>query len=86
MKPKRQGEHVKYVIDMEQTRIRRWNLIGYIISIIVTIALIELIIYGKEHKDQLEVVMYALTVILIVAVFALLRRNLKQTRNKVSKS
>lgn len=86
MKPKRQGEHVKYVIDMEQTRIRRWNLIGYIISIIVTIALIELIIYGKEHKDQLEVVMYALTVILIVAVFAIIRRNLKQTRNKVSKS
>ena len=86
MKPKRQGEHVKYVIDMVQTRIRRWNLIGYIISIIVTIALIELIIYGKEHKDQLEVVMYALTVILIVAVFAIIRRNLKQTRNKVSKS
>ena len=78
MKPKRQGEHVKYVIDMEQTRIRRWNLIGYIISIIVTIALIELIIYGKEHKDQLEVVMYALSVILIVAVFAIVRRNLKQ--------
>ena len=86
MKPKRQGEHVKYVIDMVQTRIRRWNLIGYIISIIVTIALIGLIIYGKEHKDQLEVVMYALTVILIVAVFAIIRRNLKQTRNKVSKS
>ena len=86
MKPKRQGEHVKYVIDMEQTRIRRSNLIGYIISIIVTIALIGLIIYGKEHKDQLEVVMYALTVILIVAVFAIIRRNLKQTRNKVSKS
>ena len=86
MKPKKQDEHVKYVIDMEQTRIRRWNLIGYIISIIVTIALIELIIYGKEHKDQLEVVMYALTVILIVAVFAIIRRNLKQTRNKVSKS
>ena len=57
-----------------------------LISIIVTIALIELIIYGKEHKDQLEVVMYALTVILIVAVFAIIRRNLKQTRNKVSKS
>lgn len=77
MKPKRRDEHVKYVIDMEQKRIRRWNLIGYIISIIVTIALIGLIIYGKEHKDQLEVVMYALTVILIVAVFAIIRRNIK---------
>lgn len=81
MKPKRQGEHVKYVIDMEQTRIRRWNLIGYIISIIATIALIGLIIYGKEHKDQLEVVMYALTVILIVAVFAIIRRNIKTMCN-----
>ena len=78
MKPIRQGEHVKYVIDMEQMRIRRWNLIGYIISIIVTIALIGLIIYGKEYKEQLEVVMYALSVILIVAVFAIVRRNLKQ--------
>ena len=81
MKPIRQGEHVKYVIDMEQMRIRRWNLIGYIISIIVTIALIGLIIYGKEHKDQLEVVMYALTVILIVAVFAIIRRNIKTVCN-----
>lgn len=81
MKPIRQGEHVKYVIDMEQMRIRRWNLIGYIISIIVTIALIGLIIYGKEHKDQLEVVMYALTVILIVAVFAIIRRNIKTMCN-----
>ena len=77
MKPKRRDEHVKYVIDMEQKRIRRWNLIGNIISIIVTIALIGLIIYGKEHIDQLEVVMYALTVILIVAVFAIIRRNIK---------
>ena len=76
VKHKRRDEHVKYVIDMEQTRIRRWNLIGYIISIIVTIALIGLIIYGKEHIDQLEVVMYV-TVILIVAVFAIIRRNIK---------
>ena len=80
MKPKKQDEHVKYVIDMEQTRIRRWNLIGYIISIIVTIALIGLIIYGKEHIDQLEVVMYV-TVILIVAVFAIIRRNIKTMCN-----
>lgn len=57
-----------------------------LISIIVTIALIGLIIYGKEYKEQLEVVMYALSVILIVAVFAIVRRNLKQTRNKESKS
>ena len=49
-----------------------------LISIIVTIALIGLIIYGKEYKEQLEVVLYALSVILIVAVFAIVRRNLKQ--------
>ena len=78
MKPKRRDEHVKYVIDMEQTKIRKWNLIGYIISIMVTMSLIGLIIYGKEYKEQLEVVMYALSVILIVAVFAIVRRNLKQ--------
>ena len=81
MKAKRQGEHVKYVIDMEQTRMKRWNLLGYLISIIVTIALIGLIIYGKYHKEQLEVLMYALTVILIVAVFAIIRRNIKTMCN-----
>ena len=78
MKPKRQGEHVKYVIDMEQTRMKRWNLLGYLISIIVTIALIGLIIYGKDHKDILEVVMYILTSFLIVAIFAIIRRNVKR--------
>ena len=81
MKPKRRDEHVKYVIDMEQTRIRRWNLIGYLISIIVTIALIGLKIFGKEHKEQLEVVMYALTVILIVVVFVIIRHNIKTMCN-----
>lgn len=66
---------------MEQTKIRKWNLIGYIISIMVTMSLIGLIIYGNEHKVQLKVVMYALTVILIVAVFAIIRRNIKTMCN-----
>ena len=84
MKPKRQGEHVKYVIDMEQTRMKRWNLLGYLISIIVTIALIGLIIFVKDHKGQLEVVMYVLTVILVVAFFEIIRRNVKQIcKNKI---
>ena len=78
MKPKRQDEHVKYVINMEQTRMKRWNLLGYLISIIVTIALIGLIIFGKEHKDIVEVVMYILTSFLIVAIFAIIRRNVKR--------
>ena len=66
---------------MEQAKIRKWNLIGYIISIMVTMSLIGLIIYGNEHKVQLKVVMYALTVILIVAVFAIIRRNIKTMCN-----
>ena len=69
---------------MEQTRMKRWNLLGYLISIIVTIALIGLIIYGKDHKAQLEVVMYVLTVILVVAFFEIIRRNVKQIcKNKI---
>ena len=69
---------------MEQTRMKRWNLFGYLFSIIVTIALIGLIIYGKDHKGQLEVVMYVLTVILVVAFFAIIRRNVKQIcKNKI---
>lgn len=63
---------------------KRWNLFGYLFSIIVTFALIGLIIYGKDHKAQLEVVMYVLTVILVVAFFAIIRRNVKQIcKNKI---
>lgn len=69
---------------MEQTRMKRWNLFGYLFSIIVTFALIGLTIYGKDHKGQLEVVMYVLTVILVVAFFAIIRRNVKQIcKNKI---
>ena len=57
---------------------KRWNLFGYLFSIIVIFALIGLIIYGKEHKDILEVVMYILTSFLIVAIFAIIRRNVKR--------
>ena len=63
---------------------KRWNLFGYLFSIIVTFSLIGLIIYGKDHKAQLEVVMYVLTVILVVAFFAIIRRNVKQIcKNKI---
>ena len=63
---------------------KRWNLFGYLFSIIVTFALIGLIIYGKDHKGQLEVVMNVLTVILVVAFFAIIRRNVKQIcKNKI---
>ena len=55
---------------MEHTRMKIWNLFGYLFSIIVTFALIGLIMYGKDHKAQLEEVMYVLTVILVVAFFA----------------
>ena len=69
---------------MEQTRMKRWNLFGYLFSIIVTFALIGLIKYGKDHKGQLEVVMNVLTVILVVAFFAIIRRNVKQIcKNKI---
>lgn len=59
-------------------RIRRWNLVGYLFSIVVTFAMLGLIIYGQGHKEQLEVAMSILTVILIVATFAIIRRNTKR--------
>ena len=70
--------HVKIVIDMNGQRIRRWNLVGYLFSIVVTFAMLGLIIYGQGHKEQLEVAMSILTVILIVATFAIIRRNIKR--------
>lgn len=73
-------------MDMDRTRIRRWNLIGYLFSIVATFILIGLIIYGKGHKEQLEVVMSILAVILIVAFFAIIRRNVKRVcNNKLNK-
>ena len=63
---------------MDEQRIRRWNLVGYLFSIVAIFAMLGLIIYGQGYKEQLEVVMSILTVILIVATFAIIRRNIKR--------
>lgn len=63
---------------MDGQRIRGWNLVGYLFPIVVTFAMLGLIIYGQGHKEQLEVAMSILTVILIVATFAIIRRNIKR--------
>lgn len=71
---------------MDGQRIRRWNLVGYLFSIVVTFAMLGLIIYGQGHKEQLEVAMSILTVILIVATFAIIRRNIKRIwKSKIKK-
>ena len=78
MKQRKRDVHVKFVIDMDGQRIRRWNLVGYLFSIVVTFAMLGLIIYGQGHKEQLEVAMSRLSVILIDATFAIIRRNIKR--------
>lgn len=78
MKQRKRDVHVKFVIDMDGQRIRRWNLVGYLFSIVVTFAMLGLIIYGQGHKEQHEVAMSLLTIILIVAIFAIIRRNIKR--------
>ena len=71
---------------MDGQRIRRWNLVGYLFSIVVTFVMLGLIIYGQGHKEQLEVAMSILTVILIVATFAIIRRNIKRIwKSKIKK-
>ena len=71
---------------MDGQRIRRWNLVGYLFSIVVTFAMLGLIIYGQGHKEQLEVAMSILTVILIVATVAINRRNIKRIcKSKIKK-
>lgn len=57
---------------------KRWNLLGFIASVISTFALIGLILYGQGHKEQLNVVLSILTVILVIAFFAVIRRNVKE--------
>jgi high-affinity Fe2+/Pb2+ permease len=70
-------------------RRKRWNLLGFVASIITTLVMIGLIIYGQEHRGQLEVVLSVLVVILIVALFAIIsctvKRNIKNKLNKRAK-
>ena len=67
-------------------RHKRWNLLGFAISILMTIALVAFILYGKDHKGQLEVVFNILIAFLIVAAFAIITRNVKRIcKNKLNK-
>lgn len=67
-------------------RRKRWNLLGSAISILMTIALVAFILYGKDHKGQLEVVFNILIAFLIVAAFAIITRNVKRIcKNKLNK-
>jgi branched-subunit amino acid transport protein len=67
-------------------RRKRWNLLGFAISILMTIALVAFILYGKDHKGQLEVVFNILIAFLIVAAFAIITRNVKRIcKNKLNK-
>ena len=67
-------------------RRKRWNLLGFAISILMTIALVAFILYGKDHKGQQEVVFNILIAFLIVAAFAIITRNVKRIcKNKLNK-
>jgi branched-subunit amino acid transport protein len=67
-------------------RRKRWNLLGFAISILMTIALVAFILYGNDHKGQLEVVFNILIAFLIVAAFAIITRNVKRIcKNKLNK-
>lgn len=67
-------------------RRKRWNLLGFAISILMTIALVAFILYGKDHKGQLEVVFNILIAFLIVAAFAIITCNVKRIcKNKLNK-
>lgn len=67
-------------------RRKRWNLLGFVASVIITFVMFGLIIYGQEHKGQLEDVLSILVVILVVALFAIISYNVKRIiKNKLNK-
>ena len=67
-------------------RRKRWNLLGFVASVIVTFGMLGLIIYGQEHKGELEDVLSILVVILVVALFAIISYNVKRIiKNKLNK-
>lgn len=66
-------------------RRKRWNLLGFVASVIITFGMMGLIIYGQEHKGQLEDVLSILVVILVVALFAIISYNVKRIiKNKLN--
>lgn len=85
MKGKRQEEHARFVTnaiiklnDMTHNR-RRWNIIGFIATPIAILLMLGLIICGHEYKEQMESVLK----ILIVAIFAIICRNVKILYKKI---
>lgn len=83
MKLRKQEEHARFVTiaiiklnDMTHNR-RRWNIIGFIATPIAILLMLGLIICGHEYKEQMESVLKILIVVLIVAIFAIISRNVK---------
>ena len=73
-------------MEPSNMRRKRWNLLGFVASVIVTFGMLGLIIYGQEHKGQLEDVLSILVVILVVALFAIISYNVKRIiKNKLNK-
>lgn len=60
-------------MESNNLRRKRWNLLGFIASVFITFAIIGLIIFSQGHKEQLEVVLSILTVVLVIALFAVIR-------------
>lgn len=76
------------MVSMESNNFirKRWNLIGFVASVFIIFAIIGLIIYSQEHKEQMEVVVSILPMILVIAFFAVIRRNVKEAcKNKLNK-
>lgn len=60
----------------------RWNVWGFIASIPFLLMTIGLIYIAPGYKQELMYVVYAISVFLVVAIFAIIRRNVKRTCNK----
>lgn len=76
------------MVSMESNNFirKRWNLIGLVASVFIIFAIIGFIIYSQEHKEQMEVVVSILPMILVIAFFAVIRRNVKEAcKNKLNK-
>lgn len=56
---------------------RRWNIIGFVATPIAILLMLGLIICGHGYKEQMESVLKILIVVLIVAIFAIISRNVK---------
>lgn len=65
---------------------KRWNLAGYVATVFITCFLVGLIFIAPSFQKELQYIIYALSIFVVIAIIAIVTRNIKnKTNNNKSK-